>query len=150
MSVSSVLVAVKGEQSDDEVVRLGCELLNSSKGKLHILYVIEVERALPDDAVIPPASAKGEAVLQHAEGVAKAYKRKAEAELVQTRQAGYAVVQEAVEKGVDAIVLGIPYRQRYGSFVLGETIPYVLKHAPCRVLIWRDSQFETATNGAKP
>ena len=43
MSMSSVLVAVRGERCDDEVVRLGCELLNSSKGKLYVLNVIEVE-----------------------------------------------------------------------------------------------------------
>ena len=138
MRPSSVLVAVRGERSDDEVVSLACELLNSHKGMLHILYVIEVERGFPVDAEIAPATAKGEEVLKHMEHVAKTYKCKAEAELVQARQAGSAVVREAVEKKVDVIVIGVPYRKHYGSYSLGETIPYVLENAPCGVVVWRD------------
>ena len=79
--------------------------------------------------------------------MAKKYKCKAEAELVQSRQAGCAVVQEGVDKKVDAIVLGIPYQERYGSFSLGDTIPYVLKNAPCQVVVWRDSIREPEFNG---
>jgi len=100
MGASSVLVAVQGERSDDEAVKLACELINSPKGKLHIVYVIEVERGFPVDAEIAPATAKGEEILKHMEEVAKSYKCKPEAELVQARQAGAAVVREAVEKDV--------------------------------------------------
>jgi nucleotide-binding universal stress UspA family protein len=139
MSASSVLVAVCGDESDSEAVKLACELLGSARNKLHILYVIEVERGFPLDAEIAPAIAKGEEVLQEMEKVAKAYKCKPEAELVQARQSGCAIVQEAVEKNVDSIVVGIPYQERYGSFSLGDTVPYVLKNAPCQVVVWRDA-----------
>lgn len=139
MSASSALVAVRGDESDAEAVKLACEMLNSAKNTLHILYVIEVERGFPLDAEIAPAIAKGEEVLKDVEKVAKRYKCKYEAELVQARQSGCAIVQEAVEKQVDAIILGIGYQERYGSFSLGETIPYVLKNAPCKVVIWRDA-----------
>ena len=151
MAISSVLVAVTGETSDDEAVRLGCGLLNSSKGGLYILYVIEVERALPVDAEIGPATAKGEEVLKHMEQVAKPFKHKTQAELLQSREAGYAVVQEAVDKQVDAIVLSVPYTERYGSFSLGHTVPYVLEHAPCKVILWREDMPVTrSTNGVQP
>jgi nucleotide-binding universal stress UspA family protein len=139
MSASSVLVAVSGDKSDSEAVKLACEMLGSPRNKLHILYVIEIERGFPLDAEIAPAIAKGEEVLQEMEKVARGYKCRAEAELVQARQSGCAIVQEAVEKKVDSIVVGIPYQQRYGYFSLGDTIPYVLKNAPCQVVIWRDS-----------
>jgi nucleotide-binding universal stress UspA family protein len=147
MSVSSVLVAVRGEPSDDEAVRLACELIGSSKGSLYILYVIEVERGLPLDAEIAPSTARGEEILKRVEAVAKSFKCKTEAELVQARQAGCAVVQEAVDKAVDAIVVGVPYMQRFGFFSLGDTIPYVLKNAPCRVIISRGSVPQPQTNG---
>ena len=146
MRVSSVLAAVIGEQCDDNIVRLACELLNSSRGKLHILYVIEVERGFPIDAEIVPATAKGEEVLKDAEEVAKSYKIKSEGELVQARQVGSAVVQEAFNKNVDTIVIGSPYTVRYGSFSLGETVPYVLKNAPCQVIVWRDPVSQTFGN----
>ena len=147
INASAVLVTVTGNQSDEEVVRLACELVDSKKGRVYILYVIEVERGLPVDAEIGPATAKGEEVLKHVEQVAKAYKCPTEAEMVQARQAGLAVVQEAVEKSVDTILLGIPYREAYGSFSMGDTIPYVLKNAPCRVIVWRDPAYGLAANG---
>ena len=139
MGVSSVLVAVSGESSDAQAVELACELLDSRKGRLHILYIIEIERRFPVDAEIAPATAKGEEVLSRMEKLAKSRKCRTEAELLQARQAGPAVVQEAVDKNVDLIVLGCLYKEAYGSFSLNYVIPYVLKNAPCRVIVWRDS-----------
>jgi len=78
-------------------------------------------------------------VLKEMEQVAKPYRFATRAELLQSRKAGLAVVQEAVDKEVDVIVLGTSYMEQYGSFSLGETVPYVLQNAPCRVILWRDS-----------
>lgn len=148
--LSSVLVAVGG-RSEDEAVRLACELISPNKGKLYIVYVIEVERSLPVDAEVAPATAKGEEVLKHMEEVAKPFKCRTQAELLQSRRAGSAVVQEAVDKSVDAIVLGLPYREVYGSFSMGETAPYVLRNAPCKVILWRSSlPSYTSNNGHRP
>ena len=144
-SSSSVLVAINGRECDKEVVRLGCELLTSRSAKLYLLSVIEVERGLPGDKEIPPATARAEEVLQRAEEVARPYKRSVEAYVRQTRRAGVAVVREAVDKGVGTIVLGLQYKERFGSFTLGDTIPYVLEHAPCRVIVWRDPLLENGT-----
>ena len=149
--LSSVLVAVEGEDSDDDAVRLGCELVSLHKGSLYIVYVIEVERGLPLDAEVAPATAKGEEVLKHMEDVAKPFKCRTQAELLQSRRVGLAVVQEAVDKQVDAIVLGVPYKEEFGSFSLGEVAPYVLKNAPCRVVLWRDVIRPTpAVDGHRP
>jgi len=147
IGMSSVLVAVRGDRCDDELVRLGCELVNFNKGKLYVLNVIEVERGFPEDAELPPATAKAEEVLQRAERMAKSYKCAIEAYMRQTRRAGVAVVRESVDQDVDTILLGVPYRERYGAFTLGDTIPYVLKHAPCRVIVWRDPTLELSNNG---
>ncbi|MCH7800681.1 MAG: universal stress protein, partial [Chloroflexi bacterium] len=122
MKVSSVLVPVSGESCDEEMVRLACELLESSRSKVHILYVIEVERGLPVDAEVTPAVAKGEEVLKAMEAVARNYKCHMDAELLQARKAGTAVVREAMDKGVDAIVVGTTYKHRFGSYSLGEAI----------------------------
>jgi nucleotide-binding universal stress UspA family protein len=59
--------------------------------------------------------------------------------LLQARDVAAALVDEAIESGVDAILVGLPYRKRFGGdFVIGRTIPYVLKHAPCEVWIVRE------------
>jgi len=84
------------------------------------------------------------------ETIAGVYKSDPEAELLQSRRAGPAIVQEAVDKGVDAIVLGIPYTEQFGDFSLGETVPYVLKNAPCRVILWREPMpWTLANNGVR-
>ena len=136
--LSSILVAVSGETSDEEAVRLACHLLNPGKGDLFVVYVIEVGRGLPVDAEVAPATARAEEVLKHMEEVTRPFKCNIQAELLQSRSAGPAVVQEAVDKQVDAIVLGVGYHEVYGSFSLGETAPYLLRTAPCRVILWRD------------
>ena len=144
--VESVLVPVTGEPSDDELVRMACELVVPRRGMLHMLYVIEIERGFPVDVEIGPATAKGEQVLSHMEELARTFKCKAEAELVQARQAGSAVVREAVDRKVDTVILGVPNRQGHADFSIGQTVPYVLKNAPCRVIVWRDS----LTNADRP
>ena len=149
--LSSILVAVAGEKSDGQAVRLACDLLHPQKSGLYIAYVLEVERSLPIDAEIPPATARGEEVLREMEAVAAARKFEAEAELLQSRRVGLAVVQEAADRQVDAIVLGVPYMEVYGSFSLGDTVPYVLKNAPCRVILSREAMPQASSaNGEQP
>ena len=48
------------------------------------------------------------------------------------------MVDEAIERGVDLITMGVGYEKKFGEFNLGETIPYVLKNAPCWVLVCRE------------
>ena len=147
--IDSVLVPVTGEPSDDDVVKFACSIVGSRKGTLHMLYVIEVERGLPIDVEIGPATAKGEQVLGHMEALAKALKCTSEAELVQARQARSAIVQEASDRKVDAIVMRAPHRQGRDLFSLGPTVPYVLEHAPCLVIVWRDGTERLAANGRR-
>ena len=59
--------------------------------------------------------------------------------LVQARDVGAAIVDEAVERGADLLIVGLPYRKRFGGdFAIGRTVPYVLKNAPCAVWVVRE------------
>jgi nucleotide-binding universal stress UspA family protein len=60
-----------------------------------------------------------------------------ETEILQARDVGTAIVDEALERDVDLIVMGIEYKRKFGEFDLGNTAPYVLKNAPCRVWLAR-------------
>jgi nucleotide-binding universal stress UspA family protein len=61
------------------------------------------------------------------------------AQLLQARDIGAALVDEAVSLDADAVIVGLPYRKRFGGdFAMGRTIPYVLKNAPCRVYVVRE------------
>jgi len=146
MQANRVLVPVHGDETDDRSLWLACELTRETKGKVYVLYVIEVTRDLPLDADVGPENAKGEAVLQHMESLGLQYHSNIEAEILQARSAGPAVVQEAVDREVEAIVLAVPYKKRYGVFSLGNTVPYILGNSPCLVLLLRQ---EIVPNGNK-
>ena len=146
--VSKALVAVKGEKVDEEAITLACTMAKGRKGKVYVVYVIEVKRALPLDAEIEPEVQKAEQVLKRAERIAHDVGFVVETEVLQAREAGPAIVDEAVERGVDTIFMGMPYKKHFGEFDLGSAIPYVLKNAPCRVSLWRETM-ESGSSGEK-
>ena len=133
-----VLVAVTGDATDGEAMKLACATARESRGKVFVVYVIQVPMHLPLDAEISPETTKGEEVLQNMERLGKEYRCEVEAEIVQARAAGPGVVQEATERQVELIVLGMPYSKRYGVFSMGNVVPYILENAHCPVLVWRE------------
>jgi nucleotide-binding universal stress UspA family protein len=139
-----------GEPLDEEVVGLACELVKGRKGLVRALYVICVPRRLPLDAEIALEAARGEQVLQQMEKVGKAHKCIVEGEILQARDIGPAVVEEALQREADVIVIGTSYQERFGAATLGDVVPYLLKHSPCRVVVYRDAPRAGITaNGAR-
>jgi len=137
--IGGILVPVAGHPIDEEAVQLACRMAKATKGRVYTVYVIEVTRTLPLNAEIEPDVRKGEAVLDRVEQLAEELDFEVESELLQAREVGPAVVDEAIERGVDLIVLGVPYKKRFGEFNLGKVAPYVLKNAPCRVWLVRQA-----------
>ncbi len=135
---SRILVPVKGHPTDREAISLACRLAKPTKGKVYAIYVIEVQRTLPLDAEIAPEIEKGEKALEAVERIAVENDYQVDSELLQGREVGPALVDEAIERNVDLIILGVPYKRRFGEFNLGKTIPFVLKNAPCRVWVIRE------------
>jgi len=131
-----ILVPVIGTEADDEAVRLACRLAKKDKGKIWAVFVIAMSRTLPIEAEIKPEITKAEEVLEHIESVAEEEDYEIETDLLQAREAGPTIVDEAVEREVDLIVIGIKYKRRFGQFSLGSVVPYVLKNAPCRVILY--------------
>ena len=137
--LSSILVPVTGATYDEDVVRLGCDLLDSARSTLYMVHVIEVARESPIDAVVTPDTERGEQILNQMEAVADDHKCVVETQIVQARKAGAAVVREAVDRGVDAIVVGTPQSEVHGAFSPDEYILYLLRYSPCRVIVIREA-----------
>lgn len=132
-----ILVPVSGGKADDEGVSLACRLARRTKGKVWALYVITVKRTLPLDAELDAEIKHGEQILNHAETVAEAQEYDIETDLVQAREAGPTIVDEAVERDVDLILMGVEYKKSFGQFSLGSVVPFVLRNAPCRVILYQ-------------
>ncbi len=136
MEFNRIMVPVIGTEADDEAVRLACQLAKRSKGKIWAAYVVILKRTLPLEAEIEPEILKAEGILDRAESVAEDQDYELETDLLQAREAGPTIVDEAVERDVDLIIMGIEYKTRFGQFSLGNTVPFVLKNAPCQVILY--------------
>ena len=134
--INNILVPINGDKAGEEAFRLACDLSKENKAKVRVLYVIEVGQELPLDAEVD--AALGEAVLSRIEALAAEVKCNVQAEYLQARHAGPAIVQEALERESGLIIMGIPYKRRLGSFTLGNTASHILKHASCPVIMARE------------
>jgi len=138
-----ILVTVAGHSVDEETVRLACRMTrelhqSNTSASLYAVHVIEVTRALPLSAPVHQQVEHGEHVLDEAERIAAEYDLEIQTEMVQARDTGPAIVGEAEDWHADVIVMGLPYKRRFGEFNLGKTAPYVLKNASCRVILFRE------------
>ena len=150
------ILALAGGDCDDRIVTLAAELGRTSHGELVGVHVVEIGWSMPLDAEIAARSEEAQQILDHAELTAETLKARLEPVLLQARDVGAALVDEATERDADLLVVGLPYRKRFGGeFVMGRTIPYVLKHAPCEIWVVREpipaepSQVAPATMGGK-
>lgn len=133
------ILALAGGSCDDRIVTLAAELGRAGHGELIGVHVVEVGWAMPLDADIAARSDGAQQVLDHAELAAERRKSHLEPVLLQAREVGAALVDEATEREADLLVVGLPYRKRFGGdFAIGRTLPYVLKHAPCEVWVVRE------------
>ena len=134
---NKILVPVSGTKADDEAVRLACRLAKKTKGKIWAIYVITVKRALPLDAELETETRYGEEILDRALSIAEEQEYELETDLLQAREAGPTIIDEAVEHQADLILMGVEYKRNFGQFNLGSVVPYVLRNAPSRVILYQ-------------
>jgi nucleotide-binding universal stress UspA family protein len=137
------VVALNGGPSDARIVRLVSTLAARTKAELIAVHVVEIDWTLPLDADIAGRSEEVQQILDSAEAIAESRKLTIETVLLQARDVAAAIVDEATERGADLLVVGLPYRKRFGGdFAIGQTIPYILQNAPCAVWVVREPMSE--------
>jgi basic amino acid/polyamine antiporter, APA family len=152
---ASILVPVFGTKLDDDIVGTAGRLADAAeepgeeRPRLEVIYVIELPLTLPLDAPPPRERlVEAERALQRAKEVGEEYDTVDVATaMVRARSAGAGIVDEARRRGVEVIVMGgePPTRVRGGAVLggvggsrppeVGEVTEYVLKKAPCPVLV---------------
>jgi nucleotide-binding universal stress UspA family protein len=137
LDVREVLVPCDGSSASYEALAQAVTIAKRNKGHVFVVHVIEVKRTLPLDADMVEEAQRGEEILSEAERLAEELDFRVEGELLQAREAGHAIVDEAIERKIDAIVIGTEYKRPFGEFQLSRTTLYVMKHAPCQVWVFR-------------
>jgi nucleotide-binding universal stress UspA family protein len=143
--IHRILVPVTGKDTDEETIRTACWIANRDKSKLYVLYVITIKRSLPLEAEIESETRRAEEILMRMEKIAEDEDYVIETDLLQAREVAPTIIEQAVDRKVDLILLGIQPQTRFGQFNLGSIVPYVLRNAPCRVMLY--SQYIKATDG---
>lgn len=115
---------------------IACQLAAEHGASVTAVTVIEVPVELPLDAHMIEEEAEAKRVLELAHAIADRYGVNASVRLVRGREAGEAIVAEARRANAQIIILRAS-RKRIGRRVrvFGGTVDFVLKHAPCRVMI---------------
>jgi K+-sensing histidine kinase KdpD len=142
-ATGDIAVIVDGKKLDNELVRLACLMAKKAKRKVHLVHIIEVPRTLPLKASLTKESEDADKLLNESLAIAEEAGCEAVAEVVQTRDAGPAIVDEAKDHSLALIMLGLvrddTHKGHTKGNYLGKTIPYVLANAPCRVWVVQDS-----------
>lgn len=139
MPFRKAVLGLNGGPTDELVVHLGCQLAKPASAELVAVHVIEVDWRHELSEEMAAQNEAASAVLDLAEGIAEKYRVKLSGDLLQAREVAAALVDEAIEVGADAIIVGLPYRKRFGGdFAIGATIPYIFDNAPCQVIVVRE------------
>ncbi len=133
------VIALSGSPVDNQIVRLALEVTRQSHAELIAVHVVELDWTQPLDADVAERSEEAQRVLDAAEAIVEAHHGQLESVLVQARDVGAAIVDEAAAREADLLILGLPYRTRFGGdFAIGRAVPYALKNAPCMVWVVRE------------
>jgi nucleotide-binding universal stress UspA family protein len=118
-----------------EAVDVACRLAAERRASIAALAVIPIALELPLDANLPEEEVQADDVLDAAKAIGELYGVDVTGRLVRARSPGRAIVDEAERRASEIIVMGAPRRERPRRAVFGDTVDFVLKHAPCRVLV---------------
>jgi len=132
---SSILVPMKLGPIGEEMVATAVKLAQEAGASVWALHVTRVpmERQLDEEVAEEEASA--EASLSEAQALGADHGVEVKKKTVRARSIGQAIVEQAEELGVDLIVVGSHPRWRRQSRFFSPTVEYVLKKAPCEVLV---------------
>lgn len=132
---NNILVPMVGSKISGESMVMACQLAAEEKSSIQALVVIEVPMNLPLDALLPEEQEKAEVLLQEARELTEEYAVPLYPKIVVGRVAGRTIVEEAINSKSQIVMIGTERTRRTGDRFFGHTVEYVLRKAPCKVLV---------------
>ncbi len=130
-----ILVPMKLGVIGEEMAATAIKLAHEHRASVEALYVVAVPLELPLDAEMPEAEVRAEASLAEARALGEELGVEVGALTLRSRAIGRAIVDRAREINADLIVLGSSPRWRRQSRFFSPTVDFVLRQAPCEVII---------------
>ena len=138
-----LLVPILPGQASDDALDVAAGLAAERGAQIAAITVLEVPLDQPLDVSLDAEETLANRELDEAKAIGESYGVAVIPRLVRGRSAGEAIVAEAARRGTELIVIGALRKEvgRRKRAVFGATVDYVLKNAPCRVMV-------TASKGA--
>ena len=135
--LSYILVPLlRMNEATDRIVALAAQMARQRNGNVEALAVIEVPFTLPLNAYVEQDEKLAFEALNRAGSVATSVAVRINKRILKARSAGLAIVREAEEKGIDLILIAnAPVRVRGNIQQIDPTVEYVMRNAPCEVLV---------------
>jgi APA family basic amino acid/polyamine antiporter len=130
-----ILVPLKLGPIGDEVLATALKLAEEEHAAIDVLHVIRVPLELPLDAEMIDAEERATSSIAEAKLLAAEHGIEVSGEIVRARALGEAIVEHARDGDADLIVLGSAPRWRRQSRFFSPTVDYVLRKAPCEVMV---------------
>jgi basic amino acid/polyamine antiporter, APA family len=130
-----ILVPMKIGLLGEEVLGTAIKLAEEHRCAITALHVVRVPLDRPLDAELIEAEERAEASLAEARLLAAELGVTVDGVIVRSRAIGEAIAAVAVERRADLIVMGSSPRWRRQSRFFSPTVDYVLRHAPCEVMV---------------
>jgi APA family basic amino acid/polyamine antiporter len=134
----SILVPIAPGYASDEAMDFACRLAAERRASIVAFTAIEVPLDLPLDADLPDDVREANEQLDEARAIGDSYGVRVIGRIARTRNIGRAIVDEAVRRESEIIVMAGPRRvrlQRGRRQIFGDAVDFVLRHAPCRVMV---------------
>ena len=132
---SRILVPMKLGEIGEEMVATAVKLAQERGAAVDALHVIRVPLDQPLEAELYDEEERAEASLAESKLLGADHGVEVLGHTVRARSIGQAIVEQAENLDVDLIVLGSSPRWRRQSRFFSPTVEFVLKKAPCEVLI---------------
>jgi nucleotide-binding universal stress UspA family protein len=141
-----LLVPLDGSSGAYEALDIACRLAADDHASVTAMAVVEVPPLLPLDAHLHDEEEASRRLLERAGATADSYGVKLTPKLVRTRNAGAAIVDQALSDRAELIVIGALRTQLATSprRIAPDTLIEVLKAAPCRVMVVAAPQSKAA------
>ena len=131
-----ILVPLKLGDIGEEMVATAIALAKDRDAEVVAFTVVRVPRRFPLEGELPAEVAeKVQRTLEEARALGEDHGVEVRAEVVRARSIGHAILEEAASRSADLIVLGSSGRWRRQSRFFSPTVDFVLRRAPCEVLV---------------
>jgi APA family basic amino acid/polyamine antiporter len=135
LEYTRILVPLEGQESL-HALDVACKLAADKHATVVAVTTIEVPVSVPLDAPAAEDEAAANEILDAAATLVESYGVRFIGRIVRTRNAGRAIVDESTARNSEIIVVGDPRRRlTRRSSIFGATVDFVLRHAPCRVMV---------------